>query len=50
MLSFVEAFKIMGVVFLVMIPLVALLKDPKKHGVSKSPSPQPAINAEEDAP
>jgi DHA2 family multidrug resistance protein len=36
MLSFVEAFKVMGVVFLVMIPMVALLKDPKKHGVQKS--------------
>ena len=36
MLSFVEAFKIMGLVFLVMIPLVALLKDPKKHGSSKA--------------
>ncbi len=31
MLSFVEAFKIMGLVFLVMIPFVILLKDPKKH-------------------
>jgi hypothetical protein len=31
MLSFVEAFKIMGLVFLVMIPMVILLKDPKKN-------------------
>jgi DHA2 family multidrug resistance protein len=31
MLSFVEAFKIMGMLFLCMIPLVILLKDPKKR-------------------
>jgi DHA2 family multidrug resistance protein len=31
MLSFVEAFKVMGMVFLVMIPLMILLKDPKKN-------------------
>jgi len=37
MLSFVEAFKIMGLVFLAMIPLVTLLKDPKKHGAPKKP-------------
>ena len=35
MLSFVEAFKIMGIVFLVMVPLVALLKDPKKSHTPK---------------
>ncbi len=34
MLSFVEAFKIMGVVFLLMVPLVFLLKDPKKNHAS----------------
>jgi len=37
MLSFVEAFKVMGVVFLVMIPMVALLKDPK-HNQGAKPS------------
>jgi DHA2 family multidrug resistance protein len=42
MLSFVEAFKIMGVVFLAMIPLVALLKDPKKNHTPKSPAHRPA--------
>jgi len=31
MLSFVEAFKVMGLVFLVMIPLMILLRDPKKN-------------------
>lgn len=31
MLSFVEAFKIMGVLFLVMIPMAFLLKDPKRR-------------------
>jgi DHA2 family multidrug resistance protein len=38
MLSFVEAFKVMGLVFLVMIPLMILLRDPKKnHGVTAAP-------------
>ena len=52
MLSFVEAFKVMGVVFLVMIPMVALLKDPKKHGVAKSEPTQPHVRAKvvEEAP
>jgi DHA2 family multidrug resistance protein len=50
MLSFVEAFKIMGVVFLIMIPLAVLLKDPKKRGVSKNPPTQPGLNAEETHP
>jgi DHA2 family multidrug resistance protein len=36
MLSFVEAFKIMGIIFLVMIPMVILLKDPKKHTAPKA--------------
>ena len=49
MLSFVEAFKIMGLVFLVMIPLVALLKDPKKHGAS-NPSARSKATAEETHP
>jgi DHA2 family multidrug resistance protein len=40
MLSFVEAFKVMGIVFLVMIPMVSLLKDPKhNHGAKAAPSP-----------
>jgi DHA2 family multidrug resistance protein len=39
MLSFVEAFKIMGVVFLVMIPMVSLLKDPKHNHGAKPASP-----------
>jgi DHA2 family multidrug resistance protein len=30
MLSFVEAFRIMGIIFLLVIPLTALLRDPKK--------------------
>jgi DHA2 family multidrug resistance protein len=30
MLSFVEAFRIMGIIFLLVIPLAALLRDPKK--------------------
>jgi DHA2 family multidrug resistance protein len=49
MLSFVEAFKIMGLVFLLMVPLVFLLKDPKKHAPSPSPdvAPQPAEAAPE---
>ncbi len=38
MLSFVEAFKIMGVIFLIMIPLVFLLKDPKKPRRSTTPA------------
>ncbi len=39
MLSFVEAFKIMGVIFLIMIPMVALLKDPKHNdGAKAAPS------------
>ena len=45
MLSFVEAFKIMGMVFLLMVPLVLLLKDPKKHPAS--PAPDAARQAEE---
>jgi len=44
MLSFVEAFKIMGLVFLVMIPLVALLKDPKKNQTLQR-APQPKADA-----
>jgi hypothetical protein len=47
MLSFVEAFKIMGLVFLAMIPLVVLLKDPKKHGSSRGPSAPSKSTAEE---
>jgi len=50
MLSFVEAFKVMGVVFLVMIPMVALLKDPKKNGVSKGPSSPADVHVEEPQP
>jgi len=39
MLSFVEAFKVMGVVFLAMIPMVILLKDPKRnHGTNAAPT------------
>jgi DHA2 family multidrug resistance protein len=45
MLSFVEAFKVMGLVFLVMIPLVALLKDPKKNVVSKGTTARPGDTA-----
>ncbi len=41
MLSFVEAFKVMGVVFLFMVPMVFLLKDPKKHHAPKA-APQTA--------
>jgi len=36
MLSFVEAFKVMGLVFLVMIPMVTLLKDPKHNNGAKT--------------
>jgi DHA2 family multidrug resistance protein len=48
MLSFVEAFKIMGIVFLLMVPLVFLLKDPKKH--APSPIPANATQPAEQAP
>ncbi len=47
MLSFVEAFKVMGIVFLVMIPMVALLKDPKRNEVSKGPSASADAQVEE---
>jgi DHA2 family multidrug resistance protein len=46
MLSFVEAFKIMGVVFLAMIPLVALLRDPKKNSDKRAQ----AAPSQEEAP
>jgi DHA2 family multidrug resistance protein len=49
MLSFVEAFKVMGIVFLIMIPMVILLKDPKKNG-TKSPSTLPSKTAKEETP
>ena len=39
MLSFVEAFKTMGLVFLMMIPMVALLHDPKKFHAPVRPAP-----------
>jgi DHA2 family multidrug resistance protein len=53
MLSFVEAFKVMGLVFLVMIPMVILLKDPKKnHAPSRAPKPHPlpAVEIPSEAP
>jgi DHA2 family multidrug resistance protein len=40
MLSFVEAFKVMGIFFLIMLPLVVLLKDPKKHRVNPQAAEQ----------
>jgi DHA2 family multidrug resistance protein len=43
MLSFVEAFKIMGVLFLFMIPMVILLKDPKKPRASSTPTAVSAL-------
>jgi DHA2 family multidrug resistance protein len=48
MLSFVEAFNLMGLVFLAMIPLVSLLTDPKKHHAPKhqTTTHQPAAPAE----
>jgi DHA2 family multidrug resistance protein len=48
MLSFVEAFKVMGIVFLVMIPLVVLLKDPKKNGTKAPSTPQDAAQPSEE--
>jgi len=39
MLAFVEAFWVMGVVFLLMIPFVPLLRY-RKHGVQKPGQPQ----------
>ena len=51
MLSFVEAFKVMGVVFLVMIPMVILLKDPKKHPASKpAHKPEAPTESPDEAP
>jgi DHA2 family multidrug resistance protein len=51
MLSFVEAFKIMGVVFLAMIPMVFLLKDPKHNNVAKdAPKPQATTQTADEAP
>jgi DHA2 family multidrug resistance protein len=53
MLSFVEAFKVMGLVFLVMIPMVILLKDPKKnHAPKRAPhsQPRPAVELPSEAP
>jgi DHA2 family multidrug resistance protein len=49
MLSFVEAFKIMGIVYLAMIPMVILLKDPKIQHRSQKPSP-PAAESVHEAP
>ena len=37
MLTFVEAFKIMGIIFLAMIPMVIFLKDSKRHSAPKAP-------------
>jgi DHA2 family multidrug resistance protein len=51
MLSFVEAFKIVGLVFLAMIPMVALLKDPKRNNASKpAAAPSNSNSAELDEP
>ncbi len=50
MLSFVEAFKIMAVVFLALIPLVALLKDPKKNHGATRPSAAIPAHAPDEAP
>jgi len=52
MLSFVEAFKIMAVVFLAMIPMVFLLKDPKHNQGAKRghATPQAASTIPEEAP
>jgi DHA2 family multidrug resistance protein len=50
MLSFVEAFKVMGLVFLCMVPLVLLLKDPKKRGASPSAKQKIADTEEEEQP
>ncbi|HVJ05948.1 MAG TPA: DHA2 family efflux MFS transporter permease subunit [Candidatus Saccharimonadales bacterium] len=50
MLSFVEAFKVMGLVFLAMIPLIVLLKDPKKNGVQKGVSAASHTRIEETQP
>jgi len=50
MLSFVEAFWIMGVVFLVIIPLIFLLRNPiKEHAKEKAldPGPAPQVKEEE---
>ncbi len=50
MLSFVEAFKVMGVVFLAMIPMVILLKDPK-HNRGAHPAPaQQSLEVPAEAP
>jgi hypothetical protein len=38
MLSFVEAFKLMSLVFFCLIPFVALLRDPKKERKQKAPT------------
>jgi DHA2 family multidrug resistance protein len=46
MLSFVEAFKVMGVIFLLMIPLAFFLKDPKKPRLSATPAPVSAPGRE----
>jgi DHA2 family multidrug resistance protein len=48
MLSFVEAFKVMGLVFLLMIPLVALLHDPKKQAAPAKPRAAAAPEAAEE--
>jgi DHA2 family multidrug resistance protein len=51
MLSFVEAFKAMGLVFLVMVPLVILLKDPKKNHTPKhATQPKPVAEFPEETP
>jgi DHA2 family multidrug resistance protein len=51
MLSFVEAFKIMGIVFLAMIPMVFLLKDPKHNHAAKDASkPQATTQSADEAP
>jgi DHA2 family multidrug resistance protein len=47
MLSFDEAFKLMGVVFLLMIPLVVLLKDPKRRRKTPDSSAAPVEEASE---
>jgi DHA2 family multidrug resistance protein len=51
MLSFVEAFKVMAVIFLAMIPMVILLKDPKHNrGTHPAPATPQALETPAEAP
>jgi DHA2 family multidrug resistance protein len=51
MLSFVEAFWVMGVIFLAMTPLLLLLRNPRKlHPTTPNAQPSEAVSAQADAP